>query len=273
MHVGRGRRGIAELGLLALVYVGYSLSRLLADDAFGPARDRALALLHVERLVGLDVERVLNGWMLENATVGMLAAFQYAAAHYLVTLGVLVWLLLRHPGSYLPARRALVLATGAALLAYLALPTAPPRFLDGWTDLMAVHATAGWWGEAASAPQGLGWMTNQLAAFPSMHAGWALWVALAVRHTGVSPVYVGLAWTHAVVTAVVVVGTGNHWVLDVAAGWAVMGVAWWLVAVRGGTGQAAGPRSTNSTPAAIRTIPAIMVRVSGSSNSSAKATM
>ena len=51
-----------------------------------------------------------------------------------------------------------------------------------WTDLLAVHSAAGWWGGEASAPQGMGWLTNQLAAFPSMHAGWALWVALAVAH-------------------------------------------------------------------------------------------
>jgi membrane-associated phospholipid phosphatase len=59
-----------------------------------------------------------------------------------------------------------------------------------------------------------------------MHAGWALWVALAVTHVSRRRVVVALAWTHAVVTGVVVVGTGNHWVLDVVAGWAVVLIAW-----------------------------------------------
>ena len=92
--------------------------------------------------------------------------------------------------------------------------------LAGWTDLLAVHSAAGWWGGEASAPQGLGWLTNQLAAFPSMHAGWALWVALAVSHVVRRRWIAALAWTHAILTAIVVVGTGNHWVLDVVAGWA-----------------------------------------------------
>ena len=34
---------------------------------------------------------------------------------------------------------------------------------------------------------------------------------------------------HALITAVVVIGTGNHWILDVAVGWALVIVAMWLV--------------------------------------------
>ena len=31
------------------------------------------------------------------------------------------------------------------------------------------------------------------------------------------------------ITAIVVIGTGNHWILDVAVGWALVIVAMWLV--------------------------------------------
>jgi hypothetical protein len=75
----------------------------------------------------------------------------------------------------------------------------------------------------------VGGLTNELAAFPSLHAGWALWVALVVRRTTRNYWARGLAWTHALITALVVIGTGNHWILDVAAGWAVVIVAMWLV--------------------------------------------
>ena len=98
--------------------------------------------------------------------------------------------------------------------------------MGGYADLLAVHSAAGWWGGEASAPQGLGWATNQLAAFPSMHAGWALWVALAVAHVSQRRALVGIAWAHAVVTGIVIVGTGNHWLLDVVGGWAVVLIAW-----------------------------------------------
>lgn len=242
------RAGVRELGLLVLVYVGYALSRLLADDSFGPARDTALTLLGMERVLGLDLEAGLNRWFLGQAEVGLLAAFYYAAAHYVVTLLVLVWLFVRRDRLYRLARQALLGATFIALVGYLLLPTAPPRLLPGYADLMVVHAEAGWWGAAASAPQGLGWMTNQLAAFPSMHAGWALWVALAVQAATAAPLLRGLAWTHAALTAVVVVGTGNHWLLDVLVGWAVVWVAW------AATGSSAASRPTvgERSPSAVR---------------------
>ncbi len=75
----------------------------------------------------------------------------------------------------------------------------------------------------------MGQLTNQLAAFPSLHAGWALWVALVVRRNTHNYWLRGLAWLHAAITATVVIGTGNHWILDVAVGWAVVIIAMWLV--------------------------------------------
>ncbi|KRF36985.1 phosphatase PAP2 family protein [Nocardioides sp. Soil805] len=230
------RDGLRELGVLALVYVGYAASRVLADDTLSPAVTRAVRILDVERLLRLDVEGGLNRWFVEHDTVGVAASFYYAGAHYVLTLLVVIWLFLRHRDAYAPARLALVGATGVALVAYLTMPTAPPRLLGGWTDLLALHSAAGWWGGEASAPQGMGWLTNQLAAFPSMHAGWALWVALAVTHVVRRRAVVVFAWTHAVLTGIVVVGTGNHWVLDVVAGWAVVLIAW----------QAVGPPSVGN---------------------------
>jgi hypothetical protein len=222
------------------VYVGYAVSRVLADDSLGPAVDRAVRLLDLERALLLDVEAGLNRWFLQHDTIGLAASFYYAGAHYVLTLLVVVWLYCRHRAAYGPARLALVGSTAIALLAYLAMPTAPPRLMQGWTDLLAVHSAVGWWGGEASAPQGLGWLTNQLAAFPSMHAGWALWVALAVWHVAGRSWASGLAWGHAIITAVVVVGTGNHWTLDVVAGWAVVLIAWRTVGPTADVQQADG---------------------------------
>ena len=142
---------------------------------------------------------------------------------------MLVWLYRKGPAHYTPARWALVVSCVIALACYLLLPTAPPRMLSGYTDIMSLHAADGWWSTDASAPKGMGGLTNELAAFPSLHAGWALWVALVVRRTTRNYWARGLAWPHALITAIVVIGTGNHWILDVAAGWALVIVAMWLV--------------------------------------------
>ncbi len=215
-----------ELALLALLYATYSLTRLVADDALAPARERAAALLDVEHVYGLAWERPLNDVFVDVDLLGLIGSYQYATAHYVVTAVVLVWLYRRGPSAYVPGRRALLGATILALGLYLLLPMAPPRLVDGYVDVLALHAGNGWWGAEASAPQGLGGFTNQLAAFPSLHAGWALWVALVVQRHASRRVWRVLGWTHAVVTAVVIVGTGNHWVLDAVVGWLVVAAAW-----------------------------------------------
>ncbi len=224
------RRGVREIALIGALYVFYCATRTLAEDDLAPAQDRAGDLLHLERVLHLDWEYSINHWFAAHSWVGVPACYWYASAHYIVTLVVLVWLFRKGPAHYSPARWALVVSCLIALACYLLLPTAPPRlFSGGYIDVLDLHADAGWWGADASAPKGMGQLTNQLAAFPSLHAGWALWVALVVRRNTTNVWLRGLAWLHAFITAVVVIGTGNHWVLDVAVGWAVVIVAMWVV--------------------------------------------
>lgn len=243
-------RGIRELVLLAALYIGYSASRLVADDAFTPAAARALQLLDLEQVVWLDVERLLNGWFVDVPLLGLVGSYWYATLHYLVTAAVLVWLYRRGAADYLPARSALAIATILGLVLYLMVPMAPPRLLEGYVDVLELHAGSGWWGSEASAPRGLGGLTNQLAAFPSLHAGWALWVALVVRRHVRARWVRGLAWAYAAGTAVVIVGTGNHWLLDAVVGWIVVLAAWEIVNETGS--QPAGERLATATAAPSR---------------------
>lgn len=232
---------VLEVSLLAVLYVGYSASRLLASDDRAEALDRARALLGLEQTWHLDLERELNTWLAQHDLLAVASSYWYATAHYVVTAAVLVWLFVRRPGLYPRARTALVVASLAGLACYLTMPMAPPRFVEGYSDVLALHSQAGWWGGDASAPKGLGDITNQLAAFPSLHAGWALWVAIVVANVGVHRAWRAVGVVYALVTAFVVVATGNHWVLDVVAGWAVVAVAWVVVEIvvlrRGAVGE------------------------------------
>ena len=215
--------GLREVALLLVLYTGYSASRLLAGDDVAQARSHARALLWLEDLVGLDIEHALNDLVASHEVVGVAASYHYATAHYLVTAAVLAWLYVRRRSVYLAGRQALVVATLVGLGCYLLLPVAPPRLAaSGYVDVLREHSSAGWWGGDASAPRGLGGLTNELAAMPSLHAGWALWVALVVAAAGAGAVWRLLASAHVLVTALVVVGTGNHWVLDVGVGWLVV---------------------------------------------------
>lgn len=221
-------RGSLEIALLGGLYGMYSLTRSLADDSFEPAAQFAEQLRAFEEGWGLDVEAGFSRLVSENGWLGLAMSYWYASLHFVVTAGVLGWLFFRRRDRYVELRNALVLATSAALVLYLLLPTAPPRLLGSpFHDVLAENASAGWWGD----PGGVGSIANELAAFPSMHAGWALWVAIALwvcapRRVGL----LGLAY--AGVTAVVVIGTGNHWTVDVVAGWIVVALAL-AVATRG----------------------------------------
>jgi membrane-associated phospholipid phosphatase len=225
-----GRRGVREIALIGFLYVFYCVTRTVADGDLGPSQDRAEDLRHLESVLHIDWEHPINNWFVTHAWAAIPACYWYAAAHYIVTLFVLVWLYRKGPDTYSPARWALVVASLIALACYLLLPTAPPRLLSsGYVDVLKLHAGAGWWAADASAPKGMGGLTNELAAFPSLHAGWALWVALVVRRTTRNYWARGLAWVHAFITAAVIVGTGNHWIVDVLVGWALVIVAMWLV--------------------------------------------
>ncbi|KHL11216.1 UNVERIFIED_CONTAM: hypothetical protein LK11_43195 [Mumia flava] len=212
MAVGR------ELVLLALLYAGYSLTRLLADDDLGSARARADAILGMESWAGVDVEVWTVDLVIAHPAAAVAASFWYATTHYVVTAAVVGWLLLCRPDAYVRLRRTLVLATVAALGCYLLLPTAPPRLTGGYHDVLATTSGVGWWGTDASAPEAFAGSTNELAAFPSMHAGWALWVALVALEVTTSRAVRVAALLYALITAVVVVATANHWVLDVVVG-------------------------------------------------------
>lgn len=225
-----GRRGVREIALIGGLYLFYCVTRTFAEDGLAPAQDRAGDLFHLEKVLHLDWEHAINNWFVRNDWAAVPACYWYAAAHYMVTLTVLVWLFRKGPATYAPARWALVVSCVIALACYLLLPTAPPRLTGGgYVDVLSLHSGVGWWGGDASAPKGMGQLTNELAAFPSLHAGWALWVALVVRRHTTNRWGRGLAWIHAFVTATVVIGTGNHWILDVFVGWALVIVAMWLV--------------------------------------------
>lgn len=206
--------------MLAGLYGAYSLTRSLADDSFDRAARFAQQLRDFEAVWHLDFEAGFSRIVSEHSWLALTMSYWYASLHFVVTASVLGWLYVRRRDTYAALRNALVLATSLALALYLALPTAPPRLLGSpYYDVLAQTAASGWWGGGG----GRG-VTNELAAFPSMHAGWALWVAIALWIS--APRWVGLlAAGYAGITAVVVIGTGNHWTVDVFAGWVVVALA------------------------------------------------
>lgn len=223
-----------ELLLLVVLYLLYVAIRNLAPDQVVDAQRNARAILGAEGLLGMDVERTIN---LAGAALPWLvipANYYYATMHMAVTAAVLVWLYRRRPAHYARTRAVLLTMTLMALVCYWLYPLAPPRLMTGggYIDTGRVFTL---WGVTPS--DDLVALSNQYAAMPSMHVGWALWCGVAVVMLAQRRVVRVLGALHPVLTLAVVVVTGNHFVLDAVAAMALFALA--SVIVTAGMGRMA----------------------------------
>ena len=179
------------------------------------ACDRANDILHVERLLRIDIELTLNRVAAHTQWLAVPMNYFYALAHFVVTIGVLVWLYKRHPLQYRPLRTALYVANVVALGGYWLYSLAPPRFLpgEGYADTLKLFGT---WGSYASGD--LARASNQFAAMPSMHIGWALWAGLAIFWLNRRSWLRWLGIVYPLLTLVVIMATANHFILDAVGG-------------------------------------------------------
>jgi hypothetical protein len=189
------------------------------------ARDHALSVLHLEQRLHLDPELALNHWLAAHHTLGLWASDYYDNAHFIVTLGVVGWVWWRYPRSYRPLRNGLVLTNVIGFVIFWRYPMAPPRMLPGnrYKDIVSL---TGAFGSAHSGT--LATVANELAAMPSLHIAWAGWSAWAVFKVWRHRRGIWLVWAYPVLTAVVVLSTGNHFLADVVAGAATAAVSIWL---------------------------------------------
>lgn len=228
----RGRlRWWTELPLIAVIYGFYSAARLVVRGDVDDAVQHGADILHLEQILHLDPERWFNRLFTRHAFLGVPADFAYASLHYVVTPVILIWLWRRRPTHYRLGRTWLLISTMIGLIGFTLVPTAPPRLLDtghGFIDTMAQYGSYGWWGTDASAPRGMGHLTNQYAAMPSLHVGWSLWCGVILWRYGRNRAVRGLGLLYPLLTSLVVMGTANHYLLDAAAGVAVMGIGYLL---------------------------------------------
>jgi hypothetical protein len=201
----------------------------------------ARGVLHLEQSLGLDPELSLDRWLAGHHTLGLLLSLYYDNAHFIVTLGLLGWLWWKRADIYRPLRNALVVVNLLGFAVFWLYPVAPPRMLPGFTDVVAsTHAFGGWHtGVLAS-------QANQLAAMPSLHIAWAVWCTLALWRISQRRWVRGLALLYPCVTAVAVLATGNHFLLDIGGGLVAIGMAVAIVSLasrlRGATAAGARPR-------------------------------
>jgi hypothetical protein len=203
---------MSESALVGLVLVAFSRLHAAVGADVSAATANAVRLQSVERGLHLDIELVVNRWLGGHEALIVPAVLGYRL-YYVVLLGVLAWVLVRHFDVYLRARRTLVAMAGLALLVFWLLPMSPPRFsLAGTIDIVAQHDVV--FGRAS---RDLGNGQNHFSAMPSLHVGWSAWCAYAVWSAlrTSHPRAALLAWVFPLAMVLDVIATGNHYVLDV----------------------------------------------------------
>jgi hypothetical protein len=210
-----------EILFIAIVYRLYSFVRNAVPSHEGGAFTNARTILSIERRTHINIEHSVNVFVAGQHWLAYTCDYYYATLHFIVTIGVLVWLYVKHPLRYRAIRSVLVVTNLVALVGFWFLSVAPPRMLPGFVDTVVKFHT---WGSLAS--PGLAKKSNQFAAMPSLHIGWSLWCAFAIVTLAKRRWVRVLGALYPVATFFVVVGTANHYVLD-----AIGGVATLLVAV------------------------------------------
>lgn len=207
-----------ELAIIAGLYSVWRVARKLPLAQDEGAVGRAHQIVDLEAALHLPTELDVQRWFLEHDALARLANTYYATLHVPMLLGFLVWLFVRHREHFARWRNALSILTGFCLVIRF-VRVAPPRFLGelGYVDLSTRY------GLSIYGPVGTG-VSDQFAAMPSIHVGWAAVVSFGVVAAGTSR-WRWLALAHVVITFVVVSATGNHWWLDGIVAVALLGVA------------------------------------------------
>jgi PAP2 superfamily len=208
-----------EAALVVSLYGVYELARGLVVGNAREADRHADQLVALERSLHLFVEgNVQNAADALPGLVGLLGV-AYLTLHLAVTVVVLLWLHQRHPAAFPLVRTTLLVASALALVGFLAYPTAPPRLAGiGIADTVSNGHINLNDGLVSS-------LYNPYAAVPSMHVGYALIVATSLLRHGGGRLVRALGMLYPAFVLLVVVATGNHFLLDAAAGALVAAVA------------------------------------------------
>jgi hypothetical protein len=203
-HLGRTYALETELVLVALVLVAWHAIRIPIEGDVASSLAHADDVLGLERALSLDIE----AWLIAS-TAGAASTLEwlYTNVHLPVLFGFVAAVRLLAPDRYPLLRTTFMLSFVPAALVIWLYPLAPPHWLPEFgfgvppTDAELTSTTAALF-------------HNTTAAAASQHFGFALFVAVAsIWLFPRSP----LAWAtiaYPVLASVVIVGTGNHYVLD-----------------------------------------------------------
>ena len=216
------REGAPLLGLYWL----YSLIRwLVAYDSPYEAFANAFRVIRLEKELGIFYEPIIQSRLIDDALgVVHFANWFYTVGYFPVLLLTAVLLYRSDRERFHVLKLTFMLGLGFALLCFSLFPLAPPRMVPevGFVDTQQVYGSDFYNHKSVVS------LYNPYAAMPSLHFGWALLVGI-IFCTLERRTFKAIGVLYPCCMALVIVTTGHHYILDVAGGGGVVGLAYSLV--------------------------------------------
>jgi hypothetical protein len=219
---------VRQILLFAIAYYGYRLARGVVDDPSGAtvAFKNARNLIDFEQSLGIFVEPSVQAWAATRPVILDFASWVYINAQVTVTVGSLAYLYLAHNKSFYFVRNMFAVAMSLALLGYVVIPTAPPRFFPEWGFFDSVSHMIGVTYDSVAVNA----LFNPYAAVPSMHVAFALMIAVPIARLAKHRV-TRIVWgLYPVLVTFVIVATANHFLVDAFLGAVTAGLGAWAAA-------------------------------------------
>jgi membrane-associated phospholipid phosphatase len=206
---------LRQLSLFLGAYLLYQVVRGLVDgNDVAKATWNAYKVITLEQTLHVFVEPGIQSWVVHKRWLLDIADSSYLNAHYVVTLGALVWVYLRRNDSFYFVRNMFMVAMAFALVGYALYPTAPPRLMPEWGFTDSIQQFTGITVEHGPSSA----LLNLYAAIPSMHVCFALMIGWPMARLVKNPIAT-VAWAvYPVFITFVVIATGNHYLTDVVLG-------------------------------------------------------
>jgi membrane-associated phospholipid phosphatase len=206
---------LRQVSLFVGAYLLYQLVRGVLDgNDVAKATWNAYKVINLERTLHIFVEPSIQTWALNKRWLIDIADWTYLNAHYVVTIGALVWIYLRRNESFYFVRNTFMVAMVFALVGYALYPTAPPRLMPAWGFTDSIQQFTGITVEHGPSSA----LLNLYAAIPSMHVCFALMIGWPLARLVKNP-FAKVAWAlYPLFITFVVIATGNHYLTDVVLG-------------------------------------------------------
>lgn len=217
-----------EFVLVGVFYAVYTLARNVHGKQLSvtAADNNAQQVVSAERWLHIFNEEAIQKWLLQHEWAIKFFNIWYGTAHFILTIGILLWLYHVKTERYRKWRNVLFATTIFALIGYIVYPLTPPRLLPpsyGFVDTL--DTIGGLWNFESGA---VAKSSNQYAAMPSLHTAWALWCSLSLfgilKHWWARVLIV----IYPCITITAIVVTANHYWMDVFGGMLVLALGYGL---------------------------------------------